>query len=66
MTNDNDSLVYSVSSVASLLHLSVNNLYAQLKAGNIPHLKCGKRYIIPKKALNDWLATAMTKAPASK
>ena len=48
--------VVSVDDVSKMLHLSKVTVYDLLKSGRIHTLKVGKRYIIPKKSIIDFLA----------
>ena len=47
--------VVSVSDVAKMLHLSKVSVYGLLKSGKIFTLKVGKKYVIPKKSIIDFL-----------
>ena len=38
-----------------LLNLSKNSVYEALRDGTIPNRKVGKRFIIPKAAIDKWL-----------
>lgn len=47
--------VVSVADVANMLHISKVTAYDLLKSGRIFTLRVGKRYIIPKKSVIDFL-----------
>jgi excisionase family DNA binding protein len=48
-------LVYSVVEVAELLDLSVNSVYAQLRAGKLLGRQIGSRWVIPRERFHAWL-----------
>jgi excisionase family DNA binding protein len=52
---NNGSLVYTVRETAKLLHLSRNSVYLGILTKEIPHVKVGKRILIPKAALEQFL-----------
>lgn len=45
---------YSVDDLARILGISRNGVYSALRAGNIPHIRIGKRFVIPKAAVDAW------------
>jgi excisionase family DNA binding protein len=47
--------VYTVREVAALLSLSVGSTYALIRSGDIPALKLGGRWVVPKKRFHEWL-----------
>jgi excisionase family DNA binding protein len=51
MTQTSERLTYDVKSAARLLGLSKNSVYQACLKGEIPHLKIGKRILIPKAQL---------------
>ena len=53
-----DRTTYTVSEAASLLGVSDTFFYKLLREGVIPHLKLGKRYIIPANKFLAWIDTA--------
>ena len=55
---NNEKLTLTVSETASLLGLSRNSAYQGVLTGEIPHVKVGKRILIPRKALEELLASA--------
>jgi len=55
LNSTESSLTLSVAETAELLGLSKGNLYAQISLKAIPYLKIGRRILIPKAALLQWL-----------
>jgi excisionase family DNA binding protein len=49
--------VLSVAETARILGLSINTTYAYLADGTIPGRRVGRRWIIPRARLDDWLAS---------
>ncbi len=47
--------VLSVDDVAKELGLNRNTIYRQVRAGLIPSVKVGDRYLIPRSAFDKWL-----------
>lgn len=58
---NNDKLVLTVNEVAKLLCLSRNSIYNGIRRGEIPHIRVGKRQLIPRAALDDMLIKANAK-----
>ncbi len=56
---NNESLVYSVTEAGKLLGLSRGSAYEAVKNGQIPSVKIGSRILVPKKALEKLLETAI-------
>ena len=54
--------VYTVREVAALLSLSLGSTYALVRNGEIPAIKLGGRWVIPKKRFHDWLDSAAVPA----
>ena len=52
---NNGKVVFNVNEVAEMLDLSRNSIYAGLKRGEIPHIRVGKRLLIPRVALEAML-----------
>ena len=48
-------VVLNVNEVAEMLDLSRNSIYSGLKRGEIPHIRVGKRLLIPRAALEAML-----------
>lgn len=54
-SDTNERLTYNVIEAARLLGLSKNSVYQACLKGEIPHLKIGKRILIPKAKLDELL-----------
>lgn len=55
MMQTNERLTYSVREAAQLLGLSRNSVYQAIMKGEIPHMKVGKRLLIPRAQLDRML-----------
>jgi excisionase family DNA binding protein len=55
LTTDRQPAVYSVVEVAQLLSLSRGTAYALVRAGTIPALRLGNRWVIPRGRFHTWL-----------
>jgi len=55
-------LIYTVREATKLLHLSRNGIYKAVSEGQIPHIRVGKRILIPKIALEQLLNEACKKS----
>ena len=53
---DNGALLLSVSQTAKVLGISKNLCYEQINEGRIPHVRLGRRVLVSKVALTDWIA----------
>jgi excisionase family DNA binding protein len=53
---------YKAAELARILGIARNGVYAALRSGKIPHLRIGRRFVIPRAALNAWLASALQPA----
>ncbi len=51
---------YSVAELAALLGLSDESIYRGIRRNQIPHLRIGRRLVLPKVAIDDWLRGAST------
>lgn len=47
--------VYTVTEVAQLLNLPRSTTYAMVRSGEIPATRFGKRWVVPKAQLQEWL-----------
>jgi excisionase family DNA binding protein len=56
--NQSASTYSSVDDLASELGISRQKAYAGLRSGKIPSIRLGKRFIIPRAAIADWLRSA--------
>jgi excisionase family DNA binding protein len=50
-----ETLTYSVEDVAKLLGIARNNAYERVRAGDIPSIRMGRRYLIPRERFHAWL-----------
>jgi excisionase family DNA binding protein len=57
-TLSGEKLVYNVAEVAKLLGLGKTSAWEAIWRGEIPHLKIGRRVLIPREALEKFLAQA--------
>ncbi len=55
MTNESEPLVYSVNEAARLLGLSRNAAFRAVNAGKLPARRIGRRWVIPRDRLAQWL-----------
>lgn len=62
--NSQNKLTLTVKETAQMLGLSRNSVYQGIAIGEIPHIKVGKRILIPRLALERILAEAGSKARA--
>jgi len=53
--------VLTVAEVADALGISINLAYRQVREGKIYSIKCGDRYLIPKKAFEELLSGNQTR-----
>jgi excisionase family DNA binding protein len=51
----NSSIYGSVDELANELGISRQSAYAALRLGKIPSIRLGKRFIIPRSAIAEWL-----------
>lgn len=58
---DVESAVLSVSECAKILHLSRGSAYQGCLAGEIPHIKIGRRILIPRVAIQKLLESVAKK-----
>jgi excisionase family DNA binding protein len=50
-----DSVVYTVKEVSQYLRISLGGTYALVRCGQIPAIKLGNRWVIPKRRFAAWL-----------
>jgi excisionase family DNA binding protein len=48
-------VVYTVKETAQLLSLSLGSTYQLIRAGEIPAMKLGGRWVVPKRRLHEWI-----------
>lgn len=53
-----DRAILSPQELADLLGISIVMVYRMLKDGEIPRRRAGRKYIIPRSAVEDWLRNA--------
>jgi excisionase family DNA binding protein len=59
---ENNSTYPSVGSLAQELHMCERSVRDALRRGDIPHIRLGKRFVLPKAAIAEWLRNAGTAA----
>lgn len=59
-----EKMILTVKETAQVLSLSRNSVYQGVLTGQIPCLKVGKRILIPRKALEELLASVGSKPKA--
>jgi excisionase family DNA binding protein len=57
-TEEDDVLGYAPDDLLGRLPLSRNSIYAGIQSGEIPAVRVGRRWIIPKAAVDEWLSNA--------
>jgi excisionase family DNA binding protein len=55
--------VYTVKETAYLLSLSLGSTYALIRSGEIPAIKLGGRWLVPKRRLHEWVDGLPTATP---
>jgi excisionase family DNA binding protein len=53
---------YKPADLARILGIARNGAYAALRNGKIPHIRIGRRFVIPHVAVNAWFASALQSA----
>src|SRR5436190_5266794 len=56
--SDKGSTYSSVAALAADIGLSERSTRSALRRGEIPHIRIGRRFILPKTAIAEWLRTA--------
>ncbi|NLD45876.1 MAG: helix-turn-helix domain-containing protein [Clostridiaceae bacterium] len=51
-----EKLVYTVNETAKLLNIGMNKAYELIQNQQIPNVRIGRKILIPKKSLEDWLS----------
>ena|SRR5579862_9504167 len=68
-TTGSESTYRSVAALAADLGLSERSTRSALRRGEIPHIRVGRRFILPRAAIAEWLRTAgrsvATESPAA-
>lgn len=57
-TTENESTYRSVAALAADIGLSERSTRSALRRGEIPHIRLGRRFILPRAAIAEWLRTA--------
>lgn len=57
-TGNSAAATISPNELAAMLGLSRQGVYVGLRNGNIPSIRLGKRFVIPRAAIEQWLQTA--------
>src|SRR5579862_4039406 len=63
-TTGSESTYPSVAALAADLGLSERSTRAALRRGEIPHIRVGRRFILPKAAIAEWLRSAPASSDA--
>jgi excisionase family DNA binding protein len=50
-------VTYTPDALARVLGVARNTVYAALRNGRIPHIRIGRRFVIPKAAVDAWFAS---------
>jgi excisionase family DNA binding protein len=58
MKKQSNATVYAVDELARELGVSRNAIYSGLRAGTIPSIRLGRRFILPRAAIALWLQSA--------
>ena len=58
VNSTNESTYRSVSALAAEIGLSERSTRSALRRGEIPHIRVGRRFILPKAAIAEWLRSA--------
>jgi excisionase family DNA binding protein len=56
----------SVEDLARELGISRQKAYTELRAGRIPSIRLGRRFVIPRAAIAEWLRTAGDSRPTTR
>jgi excisionase family DNA binding protein len=50
---------YKPAELARILGIARNGVYAALRSGKIPHIRIGRRFVIPRTAVTAWFASSL-------
>ncbi|NLD46148.1 MAG: helix-turn-helix domain-containing protein [Clostridiaceae bacterium] len=53
-----EKLVYTVNETAQILNIGMNKAYELIQQKQIPNVRVGRKFLIPKEALEKWLANS--------
>lgn len=51
-----EKLIYTTNEVSELLGIGLSKVYELLSQNVLPHVKVGRKYLIPKRGLEKWLS----------
>ena len=51
-----EKLVYTVNETAKLINIGMNKAYELIQNQQIPNVRIGRKILIPKKSLENWLS----------
>lgn len=54
-SEDKDRLALRPGKVAELLDVSKDTVYELIHSGRLPAIRIGRRFVVPRKALEDWI-----------
>jgi excisionase family DNA binding protein len=54
-----EKLIYTTAEVSQLLGIGLNKVYELLNQNILPHVKVGRKYLIPKQGLEKWLSSSI-------
>jgi excisionase family DNA binding protein len=60
-STNREKATYSVDDLAAVLGLGRQATYTGLRTGLIPSIRIGKRYVVPRSAIESWLAAAASR-----
>lgn len=60
-----ETAMYTANQLAMLMGISLNGVYSGLRAGTIPHIRIGRRFVIPKAAVDAWFLSLGKQTSAS-
>ena len=63
-SKENRTAYESVDELAREIGISRHAAYSALRSGVIPNIKIGKRFVLPRAAIAEWLRTAGNRDPA--
>lgn len=53
-----DKLVYTVNETAQILNIGLSKAYELIQQKQIPNVRVGRKFLIPKQSLENWLANS--------
>ena len=60
---NNERALFTVRELASLLGISEPSIYKYLRSGELPAIRCGRKWMIPREGISIWLRTIAGKLP---